>query len=171
MKFLIEDVKNVCWKRSAGWKPRKIVKKRVRMDSPTVVLPMRGTPMPHQEEAPIATGMEVVEISSLLPPALVPTLVMSFARPQSSLAPLAISPTAGPNLLGSRIQMGSSSPGETSLNEDRVLELTAKMHPSISVFKNKKYMAEDLLNHILLPWDQAKRWSRSPNKIFSNAIC
>lgn len=30
---------------------------------PTVVTLLEGTPMPHLEEAPVTTGMEVVEIS------------------------------------------------------------------------------------------------------------
>lgn len=76
----------------------------------------------------------------------------------------------GINFPSFTVQAGPSSLGEAVLNENEVLKLRAKVHPSVLVFKNKK-LVEDLLDHILFPRDQAKRWPWSPDKIFSDAVC
>lgn len=84
--------------------------------------------MPCSEEASTTTGLEVVEISSLSPPTLAPTPLLTPTWPQSSPIPLVPFPVAEAKPPSPPAQVNPSTIEEASLEREGVVELRSKVH-------------------------------------------
>lgn len=106
------------------------------------------TPVPLMEKVSAIVGIEIMEILSLS------LLEVPHIRPQSLPTQLVLSSTTAISLSSSPGPAGLSSHRESFMDEDDNLELRVKVHTSASIFENKT-LAKNLLEHILLPQNQA----------------